>query len=79
MQAIYVFLDIANVADFQWKNADAAEPKGLSRDFYICWIFRQGITVPGFIIVGYVWQIFGSLLAPRKSVSSPKKANSEWG
>ena len=28
------------------------------RDSYIFWIFfRQGVTVPSFIIVGYMWQI----------------------
>ena len=33
---------------------------GVSRDSYVFWIFfREGITVPGFIIVRYVWQILG--------------------
>ena len=34
--------------------------RGVSRDSSIFWIFFwQGISVPGFIIVGYVWQILG--------------------
>ena len=34
--------------------------KGVSRDSYIFWVFfSQGITVPSFMIVGYVWQISG--------------------
>ena len=32
---LYLFL----VVDFQWKNPDSAELKGLSRDLYIFWIF----------------------------------------
>ena len=34
--------------------------RGVSCDSYSFWIFYgQGITVPCFIIVGYVWQILG--------------------
>ena len=34
--------------------------RGVSRDSYIFWIFfGQGITVPSFIIVWYLWQILG--------------------
>ena len=34
--------------------------RGLSRDLYIFWIlFGWGITVPSFIVVGYVWQVLG--------------------
>ena len=33
---------------------------GVSRDSYIFWFFfRQGVTVPSFIILGYVLQILG--------------------
>ena len=41
--------------------------RGVSRDSYIFWIyFMEGITVPSFIIAGYVLQILGrgSLFAP---------------
>ena len=41
-------------------------PRGTSRDSYSFWnFFRQGVTVPSFIIVGYVWQILerGGLFA----------------
>ena len=41
--------------------------EGVSRDSYIVWIFsRWGITVPSFIMVGYVSQILGKrgLFAP---------------
>ena len=32
-----------------------AEFKGLSPDLYISWIlFRQGVTVPNFMIAGYL-------------------------
>ena len=35
-------------------------PKNVSRDLYSFWVFlRKGITVPNFIIVGYLWQILG--------------------
>ena len=34
--------------------------RGVSLDSYIFWIFfRQGIIVPSFFIVGYMWQILG--------------------
>ena len=44
-------------------------PRGVSCDSYSFWnFFRYGITVPSFIIVGYVWQILGrgtfSFLSP---------------
>ena len=36
------------------------EIKSESHDSYIFWtFFREGITVPNFIIVGYVWQTLG--------------------
>ena len=52
-------------------------PSGVSRDLYIFWIFfRYGITVPSFIIVGFVWRILGrgvkkvphTWAAPKKSI-----------
>ena len=57
--------------------------RGVSRDSYIFWIFlRQGITVPSFIIVEYVWQILGrgGLFTPPphpSSVISPENAHPE--
>ena len=55
----------------------------VSRYSYIFWIFfRQGVTMPSFIIVGYVWQILGrggSFCTPPPSVSSPRKAHPELG
>ena len=43
------------------KNADVSRTQGVCQVIYIfLWILlRQGITVPSFIIVGYVWQILG--------------------
>ena len=50
--------------------------QGVSRDSYVFWIFlRQGITVPKFSIVGYVWQILGRgafLPTPRPWVALKK-------
>ena len=55
MQSISVFRDIAKIAVFWQKNADISRNKSVSRYRYIFWIFfRQGITVPSFIIVGDV-------------------------
>ena len=55
MQSISVLLDITKFADFRRKNADRKNSGCVSRDLYIFWIFfRQGITVPSFIIAGYV-------------------------
>ena len=59
MQSISVFRDIAKTAVFWQNNADISRNKSVSRYRYIFWIFfRQGITVPSFIIVGD-WQILG--------------------
>ena len=59
MQSISVFLDIAKFVDFQWKNTDVSRTQGMWHVTHIIfWIsFRLGITVPSFIIVGYVQQI----------------------
>ena len=36
----------------------SVEFKALSRDLYTLWIcYREGISVPSFIIVGYMWQV----------------------
>ena len=83
MQSTSVFLDITKFSDFRWKNADVSrtQGEGVSRDSYIFWIFfRYGITMPSFIIVGYLWQILG--MGPfcyPPSVSSPKSAHPELG
>ena len=52
----------------------SAELKGCVTWFINFWIFfRWGITVPSFIIVGYVWQISGrGPFCPPSSVSSPE-------
>ena len=57
MQLSSVFLDVMKIANFWWKNADVSRTQRMShtRDLYVFQIlFRQVITVPGFIIVGYV-------------------------
>ena len=59
MQSVSVFLDIKKFAFFPWKMLMSAELKGCAT-WYIFWIFfRWGITVPSFIISGYVSQILG--------------------
>ena len=60
MQSIHAFLDIAKFADFRWKIDDFSRTADVSRDLYIFWIFfGYSITVPRFMIEGYVWQILG--------------------
>ena len=55
MQSISAFLDFAKLADFGCKNADPSRTQEVYHVIHIFWIFfRQGITVPSFIIVGYV-------------------------
>ena len=54
MQAIYVFLDITKVADFRRKNADVSRTQGVCYVIYILFRSSLGITVPSFIILGYV-------------------------
>ena len=52
MQSIYVFIDITKVADFRLKNADVSRTQGVADMFIYFWIFfREGITLPSFIIV----------------------------
>ena len=34
MQSIYVFLDMKEVADFRWKNADVSKTQGVCRVIY---------------------------------------------
>ena len=76
MQSISVFLDIANFSDFRWKVADIRY-NGEK-------LLISGITLPSFVIVGYVWQIlgggfFGPPPPPQHSpsVSSPEEAYPE--
>ena len=80
MQSIHIFLDIAKFADFQWKVADVSRTQGVRHVIYMFFGFflREGITVPSFITVEYLWQILGrggSFLPPpfreqpRKSLS----------
>ena len=57
--AIYVYI-------FWYNLLMSAELKGMSHDSYIFYVFfSYGITVPGFIIVRYVWKILG-----RRSLSA---------
>ena len=79
--AIYAFISWYNkICWFPVKNCwYQRNSRGVSRDSYILWIFfRYSISVPSFIIVGYVWQILrrGALFGPL-SVSSPKKTHPE--
>ena len=56
--------------------------RGVSRDSFIFWIFfRQGITVPSFIIVRYAWHILGrgAFLVSPPSVKIHKMTHPEWG
>ena len=80
MQFISVFLNIAKFADFRRKTADVSRTYAVCHVIYIFNIFlRCGITVPSFIIVGYVRQILGSRGAflPPPSVRSPENAHPE--
>ena len=67
---VFVFLYLYFYSYISWYNKICCFPvkkcwcqqksEGMSRDSYIFWIFfRSGITVPSFILVGYVWQILG--------------------
>ena len=57
-----------------------AELRGVPCYFYIfCIFFKSGISVPSFIIVGYVWQILGWEAFTSPSVSSPEKIDPEMG
>ena len=72
MQFLSVFLNKTNVADFWLKNADISRTQG----YVLCimhffWIFfKWGISVPSFIIVGYVWQILGRGISPHPWAAS---------
>ena len=51
---------VRKVADFKWKNTDVSRNQEWVTWFVYFWtFFREGITVPNFIIVGYVWQTLG--------------------
>ena len=53
MRSILVFPDILTVTDFQLKNSDVSRIQGVCH--VILWIFfREDITVPSFINVGYM-------------------------
>ena len=57
MQSISVFLDITKVANLRRKYANVSRTQGMCLVIFFIfyfWIFRQSITVPSFIIVGYV-------------------------
>ena len=56
MYYISAFLEIRKVADFRWKNDDVSRSQECVT---WCIYFLEGISVPSFIIVGYMWQIFG--------------------
>ena len=76
MPSLSVFLDITKFADFQWRNDDVSSVSmGVSRDSYIFSIcFTQGITLPSFMIVGYVSQILGNEGLPSPIREKPQKS-----
>ena len=58
--ATYIYTSwYSKLADFRWKKCLCQlNLRSVSRDSYIFWVlFRSGITVPSFNIVGYVWLI----------------------
>ena len=60
--AIYIFISWYNkICWFPVKKCWCQQNLGgVSRDWYIFWIFfRYSVTVPSFIIAGHVWQILG--------------------
>ena len=57
MQSVSVFLDITKFVDFMSKNADISRRQGMSHVIHI--FLGSSITVPSFIIIGYVRQILG--------------------
>ena len=66
---IYIYISWYNkFAGFRWKHADVSRTQRVCHAIHIIfWIFsRQGITVPSFIILGYVSQILerGIFLLP---------------
>ena len=52
MEYISVFLDIAKFADFWLGNADVSRTKGVCHVTDI--VFGSSLSMPSFIIVGYV-------------------------
>ena len=46
MQSISVFLDITEVADFPWKNADASRTQGVCLALYIHFGSSLGMVYP---------------------------------
>ena len=80
MQSICVFLDIAKFANFQRKIADISRTQRVYHVIHIVLnVFRKGITVPIFIIVGYVCQILrkGGLFGSSSTMISNEKAHPE--
>ena len=59
IQSISVFLHVTKFTDFRWKNADVSRSQGVSYVIHMIFGSSLGITVPSFIIVGYIWQILG--------------------
>ena len=56
--AIYICISL--YSKICWFSVKKCWCKDVSPDTYTFWIsFRQSMTVPSFIIVGYVWQILG--------------------
>ena len=54
--------------------------RDLSRGLnFFCIFLRQGITVPSFIIVGYVWRILGKKPPPLPIREQPRKSPSWIG
>ena len=76
----YLFFSYSKICSFPVKNSWCQQKsRGVWRDSYIFrTFFRKGITMPTFIIVGYVWQMlwreaflaFPVLEQPRKSYPS---------
>ena len=81
---LYMFLDITKVANFWWKNTDISRTLKLYICIFFRIFFRQVITVPSSVTVGYVWQMLGRgafcsppPLPQPPSVSSPEKTHPE--
>ena len=66
IQSISVFLHVTKFTDFRWKNADVSRSQGVSYVIHMILGSSLGITVPSFIIVGYIWQVLrrGNIFAP---------------
>ena len=60
IQSLSIFLNITKLGDFWQKYWCQQNSKGVSCDFYIFWtFFKQGISVPSFIIFCRILQILG--------------------